>query len=253
MRLNRYLASAGLGSRRACETLITEGLVRINGKTITDLATQVLPGDSVVARGKKIESQNLIYLVLHKPRGILTTCADPQGRATVIEMLPPHYGRLFHVGRLDKDSEGLLILTNDGALAQKLTHPAHLVDKEYEVVIDKPFDLTHRPKLITGIFIEGGKAKMESVYSIVPTKLRIVLRQGIKRQIRLMLYKMGYEVLKLKRTRIGHLKLDDMKPGEYRQLRGEEVRMLEEESAPPRRSSTRPPARTKRDSQDFQD
>jgi len=253
MRLNRFLASAGLGSRRACETLITDGLVRINGKTISDLSTQVLPGDTVVARGKKIESQNLAYLILNKPKGVLTTCADPQGRSTVLDLLPPHYGRLFHVGRLDKDSEGLLILTNDGALAQKLTHPAHLVDKEYEVVIDKPFDGNHRGKLLTGIFIEGGKAKMESVHAIAPTKLKIVLRQGIKRQIRLMLYRMGYEVVKLKRTRIGHLKLEDMQPGQYRLLRKEEVRLLEEESAPRRRPTKRPAARTKRDSRDFGD
>lgn len=249
MRLNRFLASAGLGSRRACETLISDGLVRINGKTISDLSTQVLPGDAVIVRGKKIESQSLAYLALYKPKGILTTCADPQGRATVVELLPPHFGRLFHVGRLDKDSEGLLILTNDGALAQKLTHPAHLIDKEYEVVIDKPFNPDHRAKLLTGLYIEGGKAKMESVHELASTKLKIVLRQGIKRQIRLMLYRMGYEVVKLKRTRIGHLKLADMTPGEYRMLRKEEVRMLLEESAPKKR----PVRRTKRDSPDFQD
>lgn len=202
MRLNRYLAAAGLGSRRACEEFIRSGEVTINGERIADLAAQVGPEDVVRLRGKPVRARPLVYLALNKPKGVLSTCADTHRRRTVLDLVPRNFGRLFHVGRLDKESEGLILLTNDGDLAQRLSHPAHNVDKEYEVILDRPFDPTHIRRLLTGVHIEGGKARMASVFILSSNKIKVVLRQGIKRQIRLMLRRVGkYEVKTLRRTR----------------------------------------------------
>jgi len=226
MRLNRFLASAGIGSRRGCEALILEGKVRINSHPVTDLATQVTPDDRVTVSGKPVKPQAKQTLIVYKPAGLITSSADERGRRTVIDLLPAHFGRLFHVGRLDKESEGLLVLTNDGDLAQLLTHPSSHVEKEYEVVLDKPFDAAHRDKLLAGFHIIGGRARMDSVHIVAPNKLRVVLTQGIKRQIRLMLGTYGYEVKKLERTRIGGLRDRQIKPGQWRLLDARELRML---------------------------
>ena len=231
MRLNRFLASAGLGSRRGVEQLITDGRVTINGQPCLDLATQVIPTDAVKVNGKLIRSELPLYVVLHKPRGVLCTASDELGRRTIFEFIPANWPRLFHVGRLDMESEGLLILTNDGDLAQELTHPSHKVEKEYEVILDKAFEEPHRAKLLKGFHIEGGRAKAERVTVLNPRNLRIVLRQGIKRQIRLMLYQLGYEVEMLRRTRIGTLRLGTMPVGSWRPLKNEEVAKLHAESA----------------------
>jgi 23S rRNA pseudouridine2605 synthase len=227
MRLNRFLAAAGYGSRRACETLIREGKVSINGHFIRDLATIVQPGDDVRVAGKPPPRfAPPVYIVLHKPKGFLSTRSDERQRSTVFDLVPSHFGRLFHVGRLDKDSEGLILLTNDGALSQRLTHPKHEVEKEYEVLIGKPFEARHVERLVAGFRIEGGRAKAERVQIVGPTLVRIVLRQGIKRQVRLMFFKLGYEVERLRRTRIGRLELGTLKPGEWRMLEAREVALL---------------------------
>jgi len=235
MRINRYLASAGLGSRRACEELILDGRVSINGKTVTDLATQVAPGDQVKAGNRKLTTPSHTTLALNKPRGILTTCSDPERRTTVLDILPKGLGRLFPVGRLDKDSEGLLLLTNDGDLSQRLTHPSHQVEKEYEVVLDHAFESALIPKLLRGFLIEGGRAKIEAVHPLGARRIKVILRQGIKRQIRLMFFEVGYEVLSLKRTRIGKLKLGKLRPGEWRQLSRSETQQLEQPGGASRR------------------
>jgi 23S rRNA pseudouridine2605 synthase len=226
MRLNRFLASAGLGSRRGVEELIRSGRVRLNGHVVTDLATQVGAEDSVKVGQRVIRVQHSIHALLHKPRGYLCTADDERGRRTIFELLPEKWPRVFHVGRLDRESEGLLLVTNDGDLALRLTHPRHHVEKEYEVGLDKPFDPAHHEKLLRGFHIVGGRAKAEEVTAIRPQLLRIVLRQGLKRQIRLMLYELGYEVVHLRRVRIGPLRLGALRPGEWRLLTARELAAL---------------------------
>lgn len=226
MRLNRFLAAAGFGSRRACEALILAGKVSINGHFIRELATTVEPDDDVRVAGKKAKSTPLVYVLLHKPKGFLSTRSDDRGRRTIFDLVPPNFGHLFHVGRLDKESEGLLILTNDGALAQRLTHPTHEVEKEYEVVLDKPFDNALAPKFLRGFMLEEGRAKMEELRIINPSVVKVVLRQGLKRQIRAMFYKFGYEVKRLVRTRIGKLSIKNIGPAEWRFLTPREVAAL---------------------------
>ncbi|HEV7404369.1 MAG TPA: pseudouridine synthase [Chthoniobacteraceae bacterium] len=228
MRLNRFLASAGLGSRRGVETLIKEGRVKINGRVIEDLATQVSPQDVVKVGQRVVRAEATLHVLLYKPRGFLVTASDELERRTIFNCLPPEWPRVFHVGRLDRESEGLLILTNDGDLSLALTHPRYKIDKEYEVTIDKPFDPSHKEKLLRGFHIIGGRAKMESVTQTAEKKLRVVLRQGIKRQIRLMMYEMGYEVERLVRIRIGPIRIGDLEPGQWRMLGKGELAALRE-------------------------
>jgi 23S rRNA pseudouridine2605 synthase len=230
MRLNRFLAASGLGSRRACEALIRDGKVSVNGHFIRDLATVVNPEDEVRVAGKPpLRPAMPVYILLHKPKGIVSTRSDERGRRTVFDLVPAHFGRLFHVGRLDKESEGLILLTNDGSLSHRLTHPAHEVEKEYEVFLDRPFEAEKIPKLLRGLVIEGGRGRMERVQIVAPSVVKVVLRQGIKRQIRLMFLKLGYEVKRLIRTRIGDLKLGPLQPGEWRALGKREVAVLKGE------------------------
>ncbi len=228
MRLNRFLASAGLGSRRGVETLIREGRVKINGRVIEDLATQVAPQDVVKVGQRVVRAEPTLHVLLYKPRGFLVTASDELERRTIFHCLPPEWPRVFHVGRLDRESEGLLILTNDGDLSLALTHPRYKIDKEYEVTLDKAFDPSHREKLLRGFHIIGGRAKMESVTQTAERKLRVVLRQGIKRQIRLMMYEMGYEVERLVRIRIGPIRIGEMEPGQWRMLSKGELAALRE-------------------------
>lgn len=235
MRINQYLAQAGLGSRRACERLVREGRVRLNGAVVEGLGVQVGAGDRVEVDGRMVRPQPRVWFAVHKPRGVLTTCADPHGRATVLDAVP-YQGRLFPVGRLDLESEGLVLLTNDGELAQKLLHPRHGVEKEYEVIVDKPLTQEHKARLLRGFCIEGGRAKIERIHSLKLfstknnrqlQKLHVILRQGIKRQIRLMFYRLGYEVLRLKRLRIGPILLRGLPRGAYRPLTLAEIRQLQ--------------------------
>jgi 23S rRNA pseudouridine2605 synthase len=227
MRINRFLASAGLGSRRACEELVREGRVYVNNVAAT-LATQVDPETDVVRIGRKVvKAQWHTYILLNKPRDYVCTRSDELGRKTIFDLVPEKAGRLFHVGRLDRDSEGLIVLTNDGEFAEALAHPSHRIDKEYEVTVDKTFNSALIPKLVKGITLETGRGRMESVQVVAPTKLKIVLRQGLKRQIRDMLWRAGgYNVKRLLRVRIGPLTDPLLKTGYWRPLDIGEVQML---------------------------
>jgi 23S rRNA pseudouridine2605 synthase len=165
--------------------------------------------------------------MLHKPGGSVSTRRDPRARDTVFDLLPQKLVRLFNVGRLDAQTEGLLLLTNDGELAQRLTHPRYKVDKEYEVTLDRPWDSALAPKLLRGIFLDGQRAKIAHLHSVSPTRLRVVLQQGINRQIRRMFEAVGYRVKHLVRIRLGNLRLADLPRGHWRALTKRELRSLE--------------------------
>jgi 23S rRNA pseudouridine2605 synthase len=234
MRINRFLAASGLGSRRSCEQLILGGSVTINGQICHNLATEVSEEDFVKVGSRRILPEKHLYILLHKPRGYLCTASDTHDRRTIFELLPGHWPRLFHVGRLDRDSEGLLILSNDGELGLRLTHPRYKIEKEYEVLLDRPFDAAKdAPKLLRGVTIEHGRARADAVRQLSPNLLRVVLRQGLKRQIRLMFYKVGYEVKRLIRIRIGPLRLGDLRAGEWRALTAAEATALRSERPEP--------------------
>jgi 23S rRNA pseudouridine2605 synthase len=226
MRLNRYLALCGLGSRRACEEVILGGGVRINGRPVRELATVVNPDDTVVAHGRVVRPAQSRYLVLHKPSGCLSSRQSQGGKSTVYDLIPRDAANLPHVGRLDAESEGLLLLSNDGALAQAITHPSRHVEKEYEVILDRTFDPQLVPKLLKGIYLEEGRAKAAHVHIEGGNKLRVVLTQGINRQIRRMFAALGYKVKRLTRTRLGPLKLGRLPRGAWRELTAREVESL---------------------------
>ena len=209
----------------------------INGHRIDNLATLVDPGDEVRVKGRPVHAAPLVTLLLNKPRGYVVTRSDEKGRRTVYDLLDEGHANLFHVGRLDKESEGVLLMTNDGALAQKLLHPSHGVEKEYEVEIDKAFDPELTAKLLRGVHIEGGRGRFESVRIVGPKLLRVVLKQGIKRQIRLMLYRLGYEVERLRRIRMGQLSDFKLPPGAWRPLSVKELDLLAKAAKPANRSA----------------
>jgi 23S rRNA pseudouridine2605 synthase len=168
-------------------------------------------------------------ILLHKPAGYTTTRSDRHAERTIFDLLPSDTGHLFHVGRLDRESEGLLLLTNDGQLAQGLMHPSGGVEKEYEVVLDKAFAARDAAALRKGTWIEGSVARVEAVRQLAPNKIRVVLHQGLKRQIRIMLGQLGYKVRRLIRTRLGPLTLRGVQAGSFRDLRGEELDLLRRE------------------------
>jgi 23S rRNA pseudouridine2605 synthase len=227
VRLNRYLAAAGVASRRHCDELIATGRVTINGQPCTNFSAQPDERDYVKVDGKLVRpSERRLYILLHKPRGFVSTRQNPHGRDTIFDLLPPKLPRLFHVGRLDAQSEGLLILTNDGDFAQRLIHPRHEIEKEYEVTLDRLWDPALTSKLLRGIFLDGERAKISRLQQIGPARVRVVLRQGINRQIRRMFYEIGYDVKRLLRTRIGRLRLGDLPRGHWRMLTRTELNLL---------------------------
>src|ERR1700731_5382587 len=226
MRLNRFLAAAGVGSRRHCDELIAAGRVTINGRVCTDFSAQPTERDHVKVDGKLIHSERRLDIMLHKPAGFVSTRNDPQARDTIFDLLPPHLPRLFNVGRLDAQTEGLLLLTNDGDLAQQLTHPRFKIEKEYEVTLDRRWDSVHAQKLLRGIFLDGQRAQIARLQSVGPTRVCVVLRQGINQQIRRMFYAVGYEVKRLVRVRIGNLRLGDLPRGHWRPLSKSELNAL---------------------------
>lgn len=223
MRLNRFLSQCGLGSRRGCEQIILEGRVSINGKTVTELGTVVTPEDSVNVDGKPTRAETPIVIALNKPKGYICSRADERDRMTIYALLPRQLQTLHHVGRLDKESEGLLLMTNRGDLSHHLIHPSKGAEKEYEVIVDKPLDQAIMGKLVHGMLTEEGHAKAERAWMITEYRCHVVLKQGLKRQIRLMFYQLGFEVERLVRTRIGWLEVKGLPKGAWKQLTEAEV------------------------------
>jgi 23S rRNA pseudouridine2605 synthase len=226
MRLNRYLAQSGVASRRAAEEVILAGRVSINGAVCTELSRQVAPTDSVKVDGKLVRPAEPIYVLLNKPADYLTTRSDDRARPTIYHLLPENLHQLAHVGRLDLDSEGLLILTNDGELTLRLTHPRYKLPKEYLVTLDREFDMADVPKVKRGVFLSEGRARFDSLTKLNSRQVRVVLTQGITRQVRRVFAAIGYKVRRLQRTKIGPLFDTSLKPGEYRLLRSAEVAKL---------------------------
>ncbi len=218
IRLNKYLASSGVGSRRACDALVLQGEVVVNGEPCLTPGYRVQPGDFVRAQGKRIEPLDVQSIVLHKPPGLVCTRHDENNRATIYELLPPRLHHLAHVGRLDLDSEGLLILSNDGELSQALTHPSHSILKLYQVTTENAFENSILSQLEKGVFTEVGKARAVSVKRLSSRRMEMVLNTGLKRQIRYMIQAVGHRVKRLVRIRIGGLTLDNLKPGKWRFL-----------------------------------
>src|SRR5438477_6768434 len=179
MRLNRFLAAAGVGSRRHCDELIAAGHVTINGRVCTDFSAQPSARDHVKVNGKLVRAEPLLTILLNKPAGFVSTRKDVHARDTIFDLLPRKFYRLFNIGRLDAQTEGLILLTNGGDLAQRLTHPRYKIDKEYEVTLDRQWDSGLAPKLERGIFLDGQRAKIARLHSFTPTRLHVVLRQGI--------------------------------------------------------------------------
>lgn len=229
MRLHRYIAQCGVCSRRKAEELIVDGRVSVNGSVVTVLGSKVEEGDEVKVDGRRIEPEKLVYLAMYKPKGVVTTLSDERGRRTVADLLPRLPSVVKPVGRLDKDTDGLLIFTNDGELARRLTHPSHGTEKEYEATVVGEPDEKDLARLRSGVRIEGRKTRPAVVESIGRGKLRIVLKEGWKRQVRLMCEAVGHPVESLRRVRFGPIRLGKMQPGECRALSEREVRALMDE------------------------
>ena len=239
MRLNRFLAAAGVGSRRHCDALISAGRVTINGKTCTDFSAQPDGRDHVKVEGKLVRVAPPLTIMFHKPAGFVSTRRDPHVRDTIFDLLPAKFSRLFSIGRLDAQTEGLLLLTNDGELAQRLAHPRYKIEKEYEATLDRPWDTALAPKLLRGIFLDGQRATVARLHSISPIRLRVVLRQGINRQIRRMFEAVGYRVKNLIRVRIGSVRLGDLPRGHWRALTKRELECLGRRAAARQRATSR--------------
>jgi len=226
-RLQKVLAHAGVASRRRAEEMIVEGRVQVNGEVVTQLGTKVNPHRDVIqVDGRPLgKPERPVYVLVNKPRGVLSAARDTRGRKTVVDLVPAR-SRLYPVGRLDLDSEGLMLLTNDGALALRLAHPRFEHEKEYRVLVAGVPDEAALARLRAGVGLEGGwtrPAQVEVERSNGDTWLRMVLREGRKRQIRRMLEKVGYQVLRLIRVRMGPLRLGDLPPGAYRPLTRDEL------------------------------
>lgn len=228
-RLHVRIAHSGLCSRRAAEKLILEGRVEVNGTIVAEMGVKVGDGDEVRVDGRVIGIAKLYTVVLNKPLGVVTTLSDPQRRPTVLKYLPEYGVQLKPVGRLDIDTEGLIVCTNDGELALRLAHPRYGVEKEYQAVVTGIPDEKALQKLREGVYFDGRKslpAKVEVIHAEPKsntTGLRITLHEGRKRQVRLMCELVGHPVISLKRIRYGPLYLKGMRPGECRMLGKKEV------------------------------
>jgi 23S rRNA pseudouridine2605 synthase len=230
-RLQKVLAAAGLGSRRECEGFIADGLVTIDGQTAT-LGDKVDPATAVIhVNGQRVVTDvRMVYIAMNKPRGVVSTMDDERGREAVADYIGELSTRVFHVGRLDAESEGLLLLTNDGQLAHRLTHPSYGVSKTYQCEIPGPVPRAMGRQLKTGVDLEDGPAKVDEfrvVDAFGKTALvELVLHEGRNHIVRRLLDAVGYPVSRLIRTAIGPIKLGDLKPGRTRRLTNAEVGAL---------------------------
>jgi 23S rRNA pseudouridine2605 synthase len=229
VRLQKFLSQAGIASRRAAEELIRSGRVRVNGETVAELGTKVDPSrDAVEVDGRMVRAAAPVWIAVYKPRGVVSTRSDPEGRRTLYDVLPPRFRRLFYVGRLDRISEGLMLLTNDGDAAHRLLHPRYGVSREYEVSLAGRLTKAERDRLLDGVTLEDGLARAESIRAsgrsqTGASRVRIVLREGRKREVRRMFEAVGHRVRRLVRVRYGPVELGELEPGAWRELTDAEI------------------------------
>jgi len=231
VRLQKILATAGIGSRRACEDLIFRRRVTVNGK-IAQLGDKVDPAkDEIAVDGARVVTDTkLVYLAMNKPRGVVSSMDDDKGRTELADFLGTFEQRVFHVGRLDADSEGLLLLTNDGALAHKLMHPSYEIAKTYLAEVAGPLPRSVGRQLLSGVELEDGFAKVDT-FKLIDTlgktaQIEVTLHEGRKHIVRRMLDEVGHPVSRLIRTAVGPIRLGDMRPGGFRRLSNAEIAAL---------------------------
>ncbi len=224
MRLNAYLARAGVASRRKADELIKAGRVMVNGEP-GQLNTFVAARDRVEVDGQPVAKQELTYVLLHKPAGVVTTASDPQGRRTVVELVE-HPSRIVPVGRLDSDTTGALLLTNDGELAHRLAHPRYGVEKTYVVDVEGAPSDEALHKLEHGVELEDGRTAPARVRRLGRSRVELTIHEGRKHQVKRMLEAVGHPVARLHRTAYAGVSADDLAPGAWRELTGDEVAQL---------------------------
>ena len=233
-RLNKILAQAGVGSRRRCDELIAAGRVMVDGHVARELGAKVEPTQEIRVDDQPIHAESRVYWLVHKPRGYLCTNFDPSGRPLAIDLVPKVNERVYTVGRLDEDSEGLLLLTNDGDLANRLTHPRFGVDKTYLVQVAGSPSHDDIARLLKGVYLSDGHVRARHVKKLrkqgESTWMEIVLSEGKNREIRRMLAKLEHKVMRLRRLAIGPVKLGHLKAGKARRLSPRELELLQHAS-----------------------
>ncbi len=227
MRINQYLAACGLGSRRSCEKLVLEGSIRINGQVITSLACQVEPTDRVMLGRRTLTPEHLRSILFHKPKAVLCSKTGDGRRRTVYDYLDPDLQNLRYAGRLDYDSDGLMVFSNDGSLINRLTHARFGTEKEYRVTLETDFDPAHIPRLLKGFLFEEGRAKALRAKHLRGPQVELVLNTGLNRQVRRMFARMGYEVKRLSRIRMGPWTLHGLPEGTWRALGAGDLAQLQ--------------------------
>ncbi len=242
-RLQKLMAAAGVASRRECEQFILEGRVQVDGKVISELGVRVDPfKQEISVDGEKLAKTKRLYFAVNKPDGVVCTARDPSGRPRVTDLLPPDVGRVFNVGRLDMASEGLILLTNDGELANQLTHPRHGVEKIYHVQVQGHPTPETLAKLRKGVYLAEGKAHFVNAKLKSRRKnsaiLEVILDEGRNREIRRVLARVGHKVQRLTRIAVGPIRLADLPPSAYRPLTSEEVKSLRNVTKTNRKANT---------------
>ena len=234
-RLQKVMASCGIASRRKCEEIILAGRVLVNGKKVTELGTKVSKNDTIEVDGKLLQKESLVYFVLYKPTGYLSAVSDPLNRRTVMDLITPEHKkmyRLFPIGRLDYDTSGVLLITNDGDLSYRLTRSAKEIEKTYQVRVDGIIDQNAVNRLIKGVEIDGVMTKRSKVEVVSMDKknnstlILLTITEGINRQVRKMCETIGFPVKKLKRVSFGGIDLEGLSVGEYRTLKPHEIKVL---------------------------
>ena len=241
-RLQKFLARAGVASRRKCEELIVTGRVKVNGKTVTELGAKVVPEkDLVTVDDVAVRTGKPLYLIFHKPKNCVCTSRDEHGRRTVLDFLSGIAQRIYTVGRLDYDAEGLLILTNDGDFAERVIHPRYGMARRYQVTVKGYLSPEAAETLRKGVTLDGKRIRPLSLRVVSrgnrSSRLEMELCQGINQQIKRMLWRVGYEVTAIRRTRIGGVELGNLGPGKFRRMTLSEKQSLEQHEGSRRRAT----------------